>query len=283
MTTHEPQQPEPGSVPGQPGTPPAGYGEPGTQPPAGYGEAETQPPAGYGDPAMAPPAFGQPLAGDPIYPPAAGEPAYPSAAGDPAYPPVAGQQAFTPGYTEPVPGMPGAGPAAIGQPAAPGSVAGRSGMPAFDVANVNPLDWGIIAAGLIALIFSTFGYYTYKISLGGFSQSTSVSAWHGALAPIATLLALAASLLLAVELLSTVKLAFPVRLVVLAAFALASLLLLLALFVVPGNTGNADVLGIGIDKGHGIGYWISLLAVLAGTGLAAKRFVDTGGKLPARG
>ena len=90
-------------------------------------------------------------------------------------------------------------------------------------------------------------------------------------------------MLLAVEVLSTVRLAFPVRLVVLAAFALASLLLLLALFVIPGDTSNADVLGFSVDKGHGIGYWISLLAVLAGTGLAAKRFLDTGGKLPARG
>ena len=40
------------------------------------------------------------------------------------------------------------------------------------------------------------------------------------------------------------------------------------------------MLGVKIDKGHGIGYWVSLLAVLVGTGLAVKRFTDTGGKLP---
>jgi hypothetical protein len=211
---------------------------------------------------MSPPAFSQPLAGEP------------------AYPPVAGQQAFTPGYTEPVAGMPGVPP----QPPVPPPPGYRdSGLQGLNLAAVNPLDWGIVAAGLIALIFSTFDYYTYKVSLGGFSRTVSVSAWHGGLAPIATLLAVAAAVLLALHLLSTVKLAFPVRLVVLAAFALASLLLLLALFVMPGNTGGADVFGIDIDKGHGIGYWISLLAVLAGTGLAAKRFTDTGGKLPARG
>ena len=234
MTTHEPSQPESGSTPGQPGTPPGGYG----------------------DPAVSPPAFSQP------------------AASDPAYAPVAGQQAFTPGYTEPPPAAP--------VPPAPGY--GRPGTVAFDAANVNPMDWGIIAAGVIALIFSSFGYYTYKVSFAGFSRSASFSAWHGALAPIATLLAVAAAVLLAVQVLSTVKLAFPVRLVVLAAFALASLLLLLALFVIPGgDTSGAEGLGISVDKGHGIGYWISLLAVLAGTGLAAKRFLDTGGKLPARG
>ncbi len=236
MTTQEPQQPEPGGMPGQP-------------------EPAGQSPAGYGDPAVAPPTFSQP------------------AASEPGYAPVAGQQAFTPGYSEPVPPPPA--------PPAPGH--GRPGAPAFDVSNVNPLDWGIIAAGLIALIFSTFNYYTYKVTVGGFSQSASVSAWHGGLAPIATLLALAAAVLLALVVLGTVKLAFPVRLVVLAAFGLASLLLLLALFVIPGNTGGADVFGFSVDKGHGIGYWISLLAVLAGTGLAVKRFLDTGGKLPTRG
>ena len=41
-------------------------------------------------------------------------------------------------------------------------------------------------------------------------------------------------------------------------------------------------MGIRVDKGHGFGYWISLLAVLAGTGLSVKRFTDSGGKLPVR-
>jgi hypothetical protein len=232
MTTQEPQQPEPGGMPSQPG----------------------MPPAGYGDPAMSPPTFSQPAASDPAYAPPPADPGYAPPPGDPVYPPS--------GYGQPV--------------------AGRPGLQSFDPKTVNPLDWGIIAAGVVAFLFSLFSFYTYKVSFAGFSQSKSVSGWHGGLAPIAILLALAAAALLAVEVIARMQLPFPVRLVVLAAFALASLLLLLALFVVPGDTGGAGALGISVNKGHGIGYWISLLAVLAGTGLAAKRFLDTGGKLPTR-
>jgi hypothetical protein len=226
--------------------------------PGGTPPPPTPPPAGYG----------QPAAGQPSYPPPPGygQPA----AGQPSYPPPGYGQ---PGY--PAPGQPGVGGPSTGQP----------GLQNFDPKSVNPLDWGIIAAGVVALIFSTFNFFTYKVEIAGFSTSkASFSAWHGGLAPLAILLALAAAGLLAVEVIAKVRLAFPVRLVVLGAFALASLLLLLALFVVPGNTGGsaAGAFGIKVNKGHGIGYWVSLLAVLAGTGLSFKRFTDTGGKLPVR-
>jgi len=260
MTTHEPQQPESGGVPPQPGTPPGGYGDPPMPPPGGYGDPATAPPGGYGDPAMPPPALGQPLAGEPAYAPP-GEPGV-------------GQS----GFGQPGVGMPGVPPV----PPAPGY--GRSGMQGFDVSNVNPLDWAIIGAGVVAFIFSLFDFYTYKVSFAGFSRSVSTNGWHGGLAPIAVLLAVAAAVLLALEVLAVLRMTFPVRLVVLAAFALASLLLLLALFVVPGgDTSGAGALGVDVNKGHGIGYWITLLVVLAGTALSAKRFLDTGGKLPARG
>jgi len=159
---------------------------------------------------------------------------------------------------------------------------GPAGLQSFDAKSVNPLDWGIIAAGLVALVFSTFNYFTYKVVIASFSQTASLSAWHGVLAPVATLLAVVAALLLAAQVISKEQLGFPVRLVVLGAFALASLLLLLALFVMPGNISAITMPGIKIEKGHGVGYWVSLLAVLAGTALAFKRFTDTGGKLPNR-
>jgi hypothetical protein len=57
---------------------------------------------------------------------------------------------------------------------------------------------------------------------------------------------------------------------------------LLALFIVPGNTGGSGIFGVHVNKGHGFGYWICLLAVLVGTALSVKRFLDTGGKLPNR-
>jgi hypothetical protein len=184
---------------------------------------------------------------------------------EPAYPP--------PAYPPPGSGQPGYGQ----------SGPGGTGPHNFDPSSVNPLDGGIIAAGLVAFIFSTFHFFTYKVAFANISQSGSTSAWHGLLAPLAILLAIFAALLLAAEVIARLRVAFPVRLVVLGAFGLASLLLLLALFVVPGNAGGLDLLGIKVDKGHGIGYWVSLLAVLTGTGLAAKRFTETGGKLPNRG
>ncbi|MDQ2836627.1 MAG: hypothetical protein M3Y89_04320, partial [Actinomycetota bacterium] len=154
----------------------------------------------------------------------------------------------------------------------------------FDPKTVNPLDWGIIAAGVVAFIFSTFGFYKYSVSVAGFSNSATVSAWHGFFGWFGVLVALAASIVLAIQLIAKIELPFSVRTVVLGAFALATLCLLLALFVVPGNTGGAGgVFGVKIDKGHGFGYWVTFLAVIVGTGLSAKRFTDSGGKLPSRG
>lgn len=220
-------------------------------------------PAGTGGP---PPESGTPPVPPPVPPgPAAGYQA-----------PPAGYQAPPAGYQAPAaePGPAGAG---LGQQF--GNFDPKT-LQNFDPKSVNPLDWGIIAAGVVAFIFSTFGFFTYSVSVAGFSNSASVSAWHGFFAPVAILLALLASLLLAVQLIAKLELPFPVRTVVLAAFGVAALFLLIALLVVPGNTGGANgVFGVRIDKGHGVGYWISLIAVLAGTGLAAKRFLDHGSKL----
>ncbi len=210
----------------------------------------TPPPAGYGEPTYPPSDFGQPVTGEPApVPPGASQPGY----GQPTYPPPT--------------------------PPAPGNR--YAGLRSFDPASVDPLDWAIVAAGVLAFLFSFFAYFSYKVTIATFSQTGTTNAWHGALAPLATLLAVGAALLLAVQLSGSVRLGFPVRLVVLAAFGLASLLLLLALFAIPGNTAGTGVLGFKIDKGHAFGYWISLLCVLAGTGLSFKRFTDTGGKLPA--
>ncbi|HEX8095195.1 hypothetical protein [Jatrophihabitans sp.] len=283
--TEEPRQPGAGNVPPEATSQPPGYGEPATQP--GYAQPGYAQPGydqpGYPQPGYPQPGFGQqPPVNDPGYgPPGYGQPLPGesgvglSGLGEPGI----GQ----PGMGQPALGQPGFGQPVGGQPVGGRSGPGPAGLQDFDPKSVDPLDWGIIAAGVVAFIFSTFNYFTYKVEIPPFSRTVSVSAWHGVLAPIATLLAIFAAVLLAAELIAKMRLAFPVRLVVLGAFALASLLLLLALFVIPGNTGGFDVLGVKIDKGHGIGYWISLLAVLAGTGLAFKRFTDTGGTLPTRG
>jgi hypothetical protein len=272
--TEDPRQPGAGSVPSDPTSPAPGYGDPGYQQP------------GYAQPGYGQPAGGQSAAGQPDYSqPAAGQPDYGQPPGYGQQPPGYGQQSTgEPAFAPPGVGQPGVGQSGVGGPSS-GQSGGFGAMQGFDPKSVDPLDWGIIAAGVVAFIFSTFSFFTYKVEIASFSSKASISAWHGALAPIAILLAIAAAVLVAVEVIARMRMPFPVRLVVLGAFALASLLLLLALFVVPGDTGGfgSGAFGVKIDKGHGIGYWVSLLAVLAGTGLSAKRFLDTGGKLPNRG
>ncbi len=66
----------------------------------------------------------------------------------------------------------------------------------------------------------------------------------------------------------------PVRTAVMALFGLAAACTLLALFVTPGGdcddrimSGACDM----IDQGHGFGYWLALLASIAGLALAATR------------
>lgn len=193
-----------------------------------------------------------------------------------------------PTYGQPLSGEPSVGQPGTGQPGAhqPGvhqAASGAAGLQNFDAKSVHPLDWAILVAGVLTLLFSAVSYFTYTVAIGTFSQQVSVNAWHGALAPVATLLATFAAVLLAADAIAKARLAIPVRLVVLGAFGLASLLLLLALFVTPGNIGNINVAGIKIDKGHGIGYWASLLAVLAGTAMSWKRFADTAGTPPPHG
>jgi hypothetical protein len=160
----------------------------------------------------------------------------------------------------------------------------RTALQNFDPRAVNPLDWGIIAAGVVALIFSTFKFYKYTLTLGGVHEASgTVSAWHGFFGWFGVLVALLAALLLAAELIARVTFPFATRLVVLGGFVIALICELLALVVIPGDTGGANgVFGIKIDKGHSFGYWITLIAVIVGTGLAYKRFADTGGKLPRR-
>jgi hypothetical protein len=220
-------------------------------------------PSEYGTPPVppaVPPAAGySPSQGDYAAPPAGYQP--------PAEPPVAGY------------GQPPAAPAAGGRP--------LGGLQGFDPKTVSPLDWGIIAAGVLAFIFSLFSFYTYSVSvsiagLASSSSSTSVSAWHGFFGWFGALLALVAAGLLAAQLIAKLTLPFPIRTVVLALFGVATICLLLALIVVPGNTGGSGLFGIHVNKGHGFGYWVTLIMVLVGTGLAVKRFMDTGGKLPSR-
>lgn len=156
-------------------------------------------------------------------------------------------------------------------PPAP-SASGGNGGGSVDFAAINRLDWGILAAGLLAFIFSFVSYYTY--SLKGFGSGDE-NGWHGFFGWFAMLLALLASILLAVHLfVPSLQLPVPVRVTVLGGYAVSALCVILAGLI------NARSVPSGIDAGRGAGYFLSLIVILAGGVLSFLRLRATGGKLP---
>src|SRR4051812_21258518 len=159
---------------------PVGPGESSSE----YGSAPPPPPppAGAGYPA-APPSSYSGAEGQGYQPPPAYQPPPPGAEAPAAQPPLVADPAqyqAAPGY-QPVP------PAGYQEPPAAATGFGqqfsnydRTTLRSFNPRTVDPLDWGIIAAGLIAFIFSLFQFYKYTLSVAGVGRaSESVSAWHG--------------------------------------------------------------------------------------------------------
>jgi hypothetical protein len=185
---------------------------------------------------------------------------------------------------QPPPPPPGENPPPPPPPPPPGQwgppPGGGAGRPVFDPKNVNPLDWGILAAGFLIFIFSFTSYYS--ASAGG--VTVNESAWHGFFGWFAMLLALAGSVVVALELfMPQMKMPWPNRLVGLALYAVATLCVILALFIVPSRFCYGGVCGDvpgSVDKGHGFGYWISLILIIAGLVMSLMRLQQTGGKLP---
>jgi hypothetical protein len=201
---------------------------------------------------------------DPI-PPAEG-------AGEPAAPPAPPVAAPTP---PPVP------------PAAPAASAGGQqydlGQAKATLQGASKLDLGIIGAGVVAFIASMLPFYTVSVSAGSLGGvSGSVSAWHGFLGWFAVLVALAAAAVVALTLFGVGRLPMPAHQIAAAGFVLALLCLVLALFVDPGGgCGGAGAFGITCDIGRGFGYWLALLAVVAGTALSVMRVREATGTAPA--
>src|SRR5215469_9208324 len=144
----------------------------------------------------------------------------------------------------------------------------RSG---FEPASIKPMDWGILAAGLLAFIFSFVTYYSY--SFGPLSRD--FNAWDGFFGWFSTLLALFSAALLAAHLFAPQVQLPTVRGVVLAGFGLAALSVIIAGFV-----DSRNISGTGIDSSRGAGYFLSLIVLLAGAVLSYLRLRDTGGTLP---
>lgn len=186
------------------------------------------------------------------------------------------------GNQPPQPGQPGQPqqPGQFGPPPGGGYPAGRPGgnKPAFDPKTVNPLDWGVMGVGVLALIFSLFDYYTVSVSFSGVSESASANAWHGFFGWFAAITALAGAAAVAVDIFAPhVQTPLPRRLLGLILFAVSTLCVILALFVIPDG-GAGDVPGV--DTGHGFGYWASLVLIIAGLVMSLMRFQQTGGELP---
>lgn len=186
-------------------------------------------------------------------PPPGGQPNQPYGAPPPAVPPAGAQWGNPPGYPQP-----GSG---------------------FNAKAVNPLDWAILGAGLLAFLFSFVSYYSYTVSIAGFSSATGTwNAWHGFFGWFAMLCAVVGSAAVGLAVFAPqVRLPVANRLAGLAAYALATLSVILALFLIP-SPGGFD--GPGLSKGHSIGYWISLIVIIAGLVLSLMRLQQTGGQLP---
>lgn len=241
--------------------------------------------------------------------------------GPPGGPPQSGGYGPPPsggGYGPPPSG--GYGPPPSGGYGSPPGYGGQRGGVNF--ATVNPLDWAIIAAGVLALIFSFFSYYSaefgdrFKTVTGACAQPSgnpdidkgcngdTVGAWHGFFGWFGVLLLLVAALLVAIVVFAPqTGRAVQLRLFGLGASAAGLLCTFLALFIDPSNDAKDQVSaslgqlnqqlqarGIAplsvddvIDIGRGFSYWIILILSLASVGLSFLRFQQSGGKLPGTG
>ena len=225
-----------------------------------------------------PPPPGQPPYGGPPMPPPGGQPPY-----SPPPPPPGGQPAYSPPPpTGPPPpaGQWGAPPPAVGPGGgygAPGGGYPSPSGPSFNPKTVNPLGWGILAVGVLTLIFSFFSYYTVTLSVIGFNYGGNENAWNGFFGWFAVFLVLLGAGAVAVELFAPqVKFPFPTRLAALGLFALALICVLLALVIFPESVPS----GSGISTGRGFGYWADLVLVAVGAVLCLLRMKTTGTPLP---
>jgi len=150
---------------------------------------------------------------------------------------------------------------------------GGAGQPSFDPKTVNTLDWAILGLGFLTFIFSFFDYYTASVG----PYSASESAWHGFFGWFAMLLAVAGSVSIGMELfMPQMKMPWPNRVVGLALYVLATVCMILAGFITPGVSGSIP----GVSFGRGVGFYGSLIFILAGVVVSFMRAQQTNTALP---
>jgi len=189
----------------------------------------------------------------------------------------------------PPPGPPAGGPPAGGPPPGqwgPPPGQGPSGAGGFDPKSVDMLDWGIIAAGVLAFLFSFISYYSgVDVTYHGHTQTIdagSASAWNdvfggGFFGWFAMLFAILGAVVTALGIFQpNVKLPVTNRLLTVYLFVAAAVFEIIAIFVTPGDS----YLGADASANHGAGFWLSLIVVLAGAVLALMRAQQTGTAMP---
>jgi hypothetical protein len=144
------------------------------------------------------------------------------------------------------------------------------------LARLTSFDIGIVAAGVVAFVFSFIGYYTASVS--GVTRSTG--AWHGFFGWFAAVLALLGAVVLVAAFAKRGQQPAPPYRAVLALFALATVSVFIALFTTGYDTSRLDALGVAGDTGHGYGYWISFAAIVLGATLSLFRAAQASGRLP---
>ncbi len=191
---------------------------------------------------------------DPGYQPPTPPPTQPPAGG--AYPatPPAGSGYSSPQSTPPA--------------SAPGSASPTGSRP-NPLEGMHQYDLGLLAAGVLIFILSFFPFYT--IEVGGLG-SDSRNAWESFWSWFPVLLGLAATAMILLPRFG-VKLPVPSRLVALGCWALAFVLLIIALITFPYGGDVPDAQKELVDKatGHGFGLYASLLVAAIATALAFMR------------
>jgi len=159
----------------------------------------------------------------------------------------------------------------------------------FDPKTVNPLDWAVLGIGFLVLIFSFFGYYSFKSSGGGFSASQSYSAWHdifggGFFGWIGMVIAVLGTVALAITLFAPqTHLPMPGRTLAFLGFGIGFICEILAIFLHPKfASSSGSILGqhYSASFGHGFSFWVSLILILGGTVVSLMRVQQTGTNLP---
>lgn len=170
-----------------------------------------------------------------------------------------------------------------GAPPARSKLTGDQVKDAFSAAH--PLDLGLVAAGVLVFLLSFLPYYKGTVETSGSipgagsdlfgAESGSWNAWHGFFGWFAALVALAVAGVLVARMLGVRLDGRQVRLASLIGFGVATACVLMALLVnpLPGEESKDTFGGVTIEysKGHGVGFWLTLIVVVAGLVLAFRR------------